>query len=112
MPKTIGEGRSFMSHAALRIIEDIDQTPRTVIETTKDEFFSKRLNYDAITTRRDRVTALGRRSEPSETGPSHNYFSIDSNIIWKYVNDELPNIEEDIRSILAKRFDTGTSRAH
>jgi hypothetical protein len=57
-----------MSHAALRIIEDIDQTPRTVIETTKDEFFSKRLNYDAITTRRDRVTALGRRSEPSETG--------------------------------------------
>lgn len=74
-------------------------------EEAKDD--SERLHYDAIIKQTitkkfneipwAEVRAIRNRS-------SHNYFSIDPNIIWRYINEELPAIEAGIRNILKQRY--------
>jgi uncharacterized protein with HEPN domain len=110
----------------MKMVQHMMRISQYLSETTKDEFFAKRLNYDAIIKQIDLLgeTASQLFNDDSDNitkkfieipwaevrairnRSSHNYFSIDSNVIWKYINDELPSIEEDIRSILAKRYRT------
>ncbi|HYX38454.1 MAG TPA: HepT-like ribonuclease domain-containing protein [Oligoflexus sp.] len=115
------------SHPHLvKMVQHMVRISSYLSETSQDEFFAKRLNYDAIMKQTDllgeivsqlvhddpdnitkkfneipwaEVRAIRNRS-------SHNYFSIDPNIIWKYVTEELPDIEAGIRNILAKRYRT------
>lgn len=115
------------SHPHLvKMVQHMIRISHYVSETSQDEFFSKRLNYDAIMKQIDllgetvaqlvnddpdnitkkfieipwaEIRAIRNRS-------SHNYFSIDPSIIWEYINDELPDIETGIRNILAKRYRT------
>lgn len=119
--------RAKSSHTHLvKMVQHMMRISQYISETSQEEFFSKRLNYDAIMKQIDllgetvaqlvnddpdnitkkfieipwtEIRAIRNRS-------SHNYFSIDPNIIWKYINDELPDIETGIRNILAKRYRT------
>lgn len=110
----------------MKMVQHMMRISQYLSETTKDEFFAKRLNYDAIMKQIDllgeTVSQLFNDDPDNITKKfieipwtelrairnrsSHNYFSIDPNVIWTYINDELPGIEEAIRSILAKRYQT------
>ena len=113
------------SHPHLvRMVQHLGRISLYISETKKEDFFEKRLHYDAIMKQIDlvgeavsqlvnddpdnitkkfieipwaEVRAIRNRS-------SHNYFSIDPNIIWKYINEELPAIEAGIRNILKQRY--------
>ncbi|WP_141730920.1 HepT-like ribonuclease domain-containing protein [Oligoflexus tunisiensis] len=115
------------SHPHLvKMVQHMVRISHYLSETSQKEFFEKRLNYDAIMKQIDllgeTVSQLVNDDQDNITKKfidipwaevrairnrsSHNYFSIDPNIIWKYINDELPDIEAGIRNILAKRYRT------
>ena len=113
------------SHANLvKIVQHAIRIQKYISATTKEEFMRRTQDYDAINKQVDllgeqvsqlfkddpdnviqkfiavpwaEIRALRNRS-------SHDYFSLDPEMIWLFITTDLPTIEASLRNILSKRY--------
>ncbi len=113
------------SHGSLiRIVQHSMRISKYLAETKREEFLKRAQDYDAIHKQIDLLgeqVAQLQKDDPDNVmakfsnipwaemkairnRSSHDYFSINPEIIWQYVTEELPGIETNIRQILRQRY--------
>ncbi len=95
-----------------------------ILNTTEEEFLKKRESFDAICMQfshlGEQVSRLESSSDriiqhyPDEVNwhglnglrnrIDHAYFDVDAEMIWSFANDEVKDLEGELRRILKKRF--------